>query len=45
MSTVTDKLGGLTDKFEGIADGGPIGKAVAKGGEAAAKGDSPCSAA
>ena len=41
MSTVTDKVGGITDKFEGIADGGPIGKAVAKGGEAAAEGESP----
>jgi uncharacterized membrane protein len=41
MSTVTDSLGGLTDKLEGIADGGPIGKAVEKGGKAAAEGDSP----
>jgi uncharacterized membrane protein len=41
MSTVSDKLGGLTDKLEGIADGGPIGKAVEKGGKAAAQGDSP----
>ena len=41
MSTVSDKLGGLTDKLEGIADGGPIGKAVEKGGKAAAEGDSP----
>jgi len=41
MSSVTDRVGDLTDRFDGIADGGPIGKAVAKGGEAAAKGDSP----
>jgi uncharacterized membrane protein len=41
MSTVTDKLGGLTDKLEGIAGGGPIGKAVEEGGKAAAEGDSP----
>jgi uncharacterized membrane protein len=41
MSSVTDRVGGLTDKFEDIAGGGPIGKAVAKGGEAAAEGDSP----
>ncbi|HET6625143.1 MAG TPA: SRPBCC family protein [Nocardioidaceae bacterium] len=41
MSTVTDRVGGLTDKLEDIADGGPIGKAVAKGGEAAAEGKSP----
>jgi uncharacterized membrane protein len=41
MESVTDRVGGLTDKMEDIAGGGPIGKAVAKGGEAAAKGDSP----
>ena len=31
----------LTDKLEDIADGGPIGKAVAKGGEAKAEGRVP----
>jgi len=41
MSTVSNKVGGLTDKFDDIAGGGPIGKAVAKGGEAAVKGESP----
>ncbi len=41
MSSVTDRVGGITDKFEDIAGGGPIGKAVAKGGEAAAEGESP----
>src|SRR5687768_632122 len=41
MSTVGDRVSGLTDKLEGIADGGPVGKAVGKGGEAAAKGESP----
>src|SRR6476646_7062108 len=41
METVTDRVGGLTDKLEDIGNGGPIGKAVAKGGEAAAKGESP----
>jgi Polyketide cyclase / dehydrase and lipid transport len=41
LSSVTDRVSGLTDKLDGIADGGPIGKAVSKGGEAAAKGDSP----
>jgi uncharacterized membrane protein len=45
LSTVTDKVGGLTDKLEDIADGGPIGKAVAKGGEAAAGGKSPVAGA
>ena len=30
VGTVTDKVSGLTDKFEDIAGGGPIGKAVAK---------------
>ena len=41
MASVSDRVGSLTDRLEGIADGGPVGKAVAKGGEAAAKGDSP----
>jgi uncharacterized membrane protein len=41
MTGVSDRVGSLTDRLEGIADGGPVGKAVAKGGEAAAKGDSP----
>jgi uncharacterized membrane protein len=41
MSTVTDRVGGLTDKLGNIADGGPIGKAAAKGSEAAAEGKSP----
>src|SRR3954453_10145195 len=41
LSTVTDKVSGLTDKLDDIADGGPIGKAVSKGGEAAAEGNSP----
>jgi uncharacterized membrane protein len=41
MDTVNDKVGGLTDKLTSIADGGPVGKAVGKAGEAAAKGDNP----
>jgi uncharacterized membrane protein len=41
MSTAGEKLTGLSDKLEGVADGGPLKQAVAKGGEAAAKGDSP----
>ena len=41
MSTVTGKVGGLTDKFEDIAGDGPIGKAISKGGQAAADGESP----
>src|SRR5262245_10201471 len=41
METVTDRVNGLGDHLDGIADGGPIRKAVVKGGEAAAKGDSP----
>ena len=41
MQSVTGGVGGLTDKLEDVAGGGPIGKAVAKGGEAAAKGESP----
>jgi hypothetical protein len=45
LGTVTDKVGGLTDKLEGIADGGPIGKAASKGAEAAAEGGSPVAGA
>ena len=41
MKSVTGGVGGLTDKLEDVAGGGPLGKAVAKGGEAAAKGESP----
>ena len=45
LSTVTDRVGGLTNKLDDISNGGPIGKAVAKGGEAAAKGESPVAGA
>ena len=41
LSTAGDKLTGATDKLQSVADGGPIGKAVAKGAEAKVKGDSP----
>ena len=41
LDTVNDKLSGLTDKLTDIGDGGPIGKAVGKAGEASAKGDNP----
>ena len=41
MHSVTGGVGGLTDKLEDVAGGGPIGKAAAKGGEAIAKGESP----
>src|SRR6478672_10538497 len=41
MESVTGGVGGLTDKLEDVAGGGPIGKAAAKGGEALAKGESP----
>jgi len=41
LSSVTDRVSGLTDKLDGIADGGPIGKAVSEGGKSAAQGDSP----
>jgi uncharacterized membrane protein len=41
MGSVSDRVSGLTDKFDGIADGsGPVGQAVSKGSEAAAEGDS-----
>jgi uncharacterized membrane protein len=41
LDTVNDKLGGLTDKLSDIGDGGPIGSAAAKAGEATAKGENP----
>jgi uncharacterized membrane protein len=40
LSTATERVGGVTDKLESVADGGPLGKAVAKGAEAKAEGDS-----
>lgn len=40
MGTASGKVGGLTDKLEGVAGGGPIGKAVAEGGKAKAQGNS-----
>ena len=41
LDTVGEKVTGLTDKLQDIADGGPVGKAVAEGGKAATKGKSP----
>jgi uncharacterized membrane protein len=41
MKSASDRVGGLTERLEGIADGGPISKAVVKGGEAKAEGDNP----
>src|SRR3954469_22890433 len=41
LDTVNDKLSGLTDKLGDIGDGGPVGKAASKAGEASAKGDNP----
>ena len=41
MKSVTGGVGGMTDKLEDVAGGGPLGKAAAKGGEAMVKGESP----
>src|SRR4051812_4269963 len=41
MSSVGDRLTGVTDKLEGVADGNPLGKAAVKGAEAKAEGDNP----
>ncbi|MDP3893122.1 SRPBCC family protein [Nocardioides sp.] len=38
MSTVSEKVEGLTDHLDSIADGGPIGQAVSKGAEESAGG-------
>ncbi|WP_208542860.1 SRPBCC family protein [Nocardioides euryhalodurans] len=40
LGTVSDRVGGLTEKFDGVAGGGPVGKAVAEGGKAKAEGGS-----
>jgi uncharacterized membrane protein len=40
-SSLGDRVGSLTDHLDSVADGGPLKKAVAKGTEAKAKGDSP----
>jgi uncharacterized membrane protein len=40
ISTLSDKVGGLTDRLQDIADGGPVGKAVAEGGKQKAEGGS-----
>jgi hypothetical protein len=46
LHSVTDRVGNLTDKFDGIANGGgPVAKAVTEGGKAAASGDSPAKGA
>ncbi len=41
MKAASERVGGLTDRLEGIADGGPISNAAVEGAEAKAKGDSP----
>jgi uncharacterized membrane protein len=41
MSSVGDRLSGVTDKLEGVAEGNPLGKAAAKGAKAKAEGDNP----
>ena len=42
VETAGEKIGGLSDKLSGVADGGgPVGKAAAKGMEEAAEGGSP----
>jgi uncharacterized membrane protein len=41
LDAVNDRVAGLTDKLEGVAEGGPIGKATGEGAKAAAEGGSP----
>ena len=41
MKSASDRVGGLTERLEGIADGGPIKKAALKGAEAKMEGESP----
>src|SRR5688500_6877012 len=40
LGNLTDRVTGLTDKLQDVADGGPVGKAVAEGGKAKAEGGS-----
>ncbi len=40
ISTLSDRVGGLTDRLQDIADGGPLTKAVAEGGKQKAEGGS-----
>src|SRR5687768_4769340 len=40
VGTLSDKVGGLTDRLQDVADGGPLGKAVAKGAQDSAEGGS-----
>jgi len=41
IDSAKDRIGGLTDRLEDIADGGPLTKAAAKGAKAKTEGDSP----
>jgi uncharacterized membrane protein len=41
LSTAGDRVRGLTDRLEDIADGGPIKKAAVEGAESKMKGESP----
>jgi hypothetical protein len=41
MDTAGERVRGLTDRLEDIADGGPLTKAATKGAKAKAQGDSP----
>ena len=41
MKSASDRVGGITERLEGIADGGPIKKAALKGAEAKMEGESP----
>jgi uncharacterized membrane protein len=41
MGSVGDRVSGVTDKLEGVAEGNPLGKAAVKGAKAKAEGDNP----
>jgi uncharacterized membrane protein len=45
VSSAGERVGGLTEKLEGVAEGNPVGKAVIQGAEAKAQGDSPVAGA
>lgn len=45
LGSVSERVGGLSDKLEDIGNGGPVGKAVKEGGKAAGEGGSPVAGA
>ena len=45
VGSLSDRIGGITEKLSDVGEGGPVGKAAKKGGEEAARGGSPVAGA